>query len=89
MDEHKALDSKELEQVSGGWEFQSENNKYHQWLNGYNVKCPYCGNESADVVKRIGASPSEVAFNCQNCHRFFYLRHDMLYNRVYLVTDNR
>ena len=74
----------EMGQVSGGWEFEG---KYQPWLNGYDIKCPYCGNASADVVKRIGASPSEVAFICEDCRKSFYLRWDRLYNKINLIKD--
>ena len=56
MDKKIAVDVNELEQVASGWEFQSDN-KYHEWLNGYNIKCPYCGNEDKDIVKK-GCKPS-------------------------------
>ena len=46
---------------------------------------PYCGNTSADVVKRIGASSFEVAFICDACVKSFYLRWDSLNKKVYLV----
>ena len=60
MSDKQELNMEEMGQVAGGWTFHS-NGKYHTWLDGYEIKCPYCGNTSADVVKRIGASSFEVA----------------------------
>ena len=57
MSDKQELNMEEMGQVAGGWTFHS-NGKYHTWLDGYEIKCPYCGNTSADVVKRIGARSS-------------------------------
>ena len=86
MDKKVAVDVNELEQVASGWEFQSDN-KYHEWLNGYNIKCPYCGNEDKDVVEKKAASRHEILFRCQHCQRSFFLRDEMLYNRIKVITD--
>ena len=83
--ENQKLNDKDLEKVSGGWEWQNE--KYQTWLNGYNVKCPYCGNEQKEVVERKAASPSEVLFRCNNCRKDFFLRWDRLYNKVKVITQ--
>ncbi len=85
MSDKQELNMEEMGQVAGGWTFHS-NGKYHTWLDGYEIKCPYCGNTSADVVKRIGASSFEVAFICDACVKSFYLRWHSLYKKVYLVT---
>ncbi len=85
MSEKRELNTEETGRVNGGWEFQS-NGKYHTWLNGYEIKCPHCGNASADVVKRIGASSFEVAFNCEACRKDFFLRWDQLNNKVNVKT---
>ena len=84
MDENKELNMEELEQVTGGWEYQSE--KYQTWLNGYNIQCPYCGNEDEDVVKKWAGSPSEVLFECNNCQKTFLLRYDRLNKKIKLIT---
>ena len=84
MSDKQELNMEELGQVAGGWTFHS-NGKYHTWLEGYEIKCPYCGNTSADVVKKIGASSFEVAFICDACVKSFYLRWDSLNKKVYLV----
>ena len=84
--EKKELNSEELGQVASGWEFHSEG-KYLTWLNGYDITCPYCNNASADVVKKIAASPSEVLFKCEVCRKNFYLRWDRLYNKVIVVKS--
>ena len=84
MNADKKLTEKELEQVSGGWEYQSD--KYQTWLNGYNIQCPYCGNEEKDVVQKHGGSPSEVYFECDNCGRSFIYRWDRMYNKIKLIT---
>jgi hypothetical protein len=85
MSEKRELSTEETGRVNGGWEFQS-NGKYHTWLNGYEIKCPHCGNASADVVKRIGASSFEVAFNCEACRKDFFLRWDQLNNKINVKT---
>ena len=84
MKENEKLNEKELEHVTGGWEYQSD--KYQTWLNGYNVKCPYCGNEEKNVVEKRGGSPSEVFFFCENCQRSFFIRYDRLYKRIKVIT---
>lgn len=86
MSDRQELNMEDMGQVAGGWEFQSEG-KYHTWLNGYDIKCPYCGNAKADVVKKIAASPSEVVFRCEDCRKDFYLRWDRLYNKVIVIKD--
>ncbi len=85
MRNKRELSTEETGRVNGGWEFQS-NGKYHTWLNGYEIKCPHCGNASADVVKRIGASSFEVAFNCEACRKDFFLRWDQLNNKINVKT---
>ncbi len=59
MSDKQELNMEEMGQVAGGWTFHS-NGKYHTWLDGYEIKCPYCGNTSADVVKRIGAEMTDL-----------------------------
>ena len=86
MSDKQELNTEEMGRVTGGWEFHSEG-KYHTWLNGYDVKCPYCGNADAEVVKRIAASPSEVVFRCEACRKDFYLRWNRLYNRVNVIKS--
>ncbi len=85
MSEKRELSMEETGRVNGGWEFQTEG-KYHTWLNGYEIKCPHCGNASADVVKRIGASSFEVAFICEAFRKDFSLRWDQLNNKVNVKT---
>ena len=87
MSDKQELNVEDMGQVAGGWEFKSNNEKFNTWLNGYDIKCPYCGNTSADVVKRIGASSFEVAFICDACVKSFYLRWDSLNKKVYLVKN--
>ena len=84
MSDKQELNMEDMGKAVGGWEFHSEG-KYLTWLNGYDIQCPYCGNASADVVKKIAASPSEVLFSCENCQKTFYLRWDRLYNKVIVV----
>lgn len=84
MSENKKLNSEELEQVTGGWVWQ--NDKYQTWLNGYNIKCPHCGNEEKDIVEKHGASPSEVFFECKNCGRSHILRWDRFHNTIKVIT---
>ena len=86
MSNKQELNTEDTAQVVGGWEFQSEG-KYLTWLNGYDITCPYCNNASADVVKKIAASPSEVLFNCEACRKNFYLRWDRLYNKIKVIKD--
>ena len=86
MSDKQELNMEDMGQVDGGWEFHSEG-KYHTWLNGYDVKCPYCANASADVVKRIAARSTEVVFRCEACRKDFYLRWNMLYNKVMVLES--
>ena len=86
MSNKQELNIEDTAQVVGGWEFQTEG-KALTWLNGYEITCPYCNNASADVVKKIAASPSEVLFNCEACRKNFYLRWDRLYNRIKVIKD--
>ena len=67
--EKKELSMNELDQVSGGWEYDGK----LKWLKGYNVACPYCGSESEDVVRFrfIGNGGSGAHFRCENCTRPF------------------
>ena len=85
MSNKQELNIEDTAQVVGGWEFQSEGKL--TWLNGYDITCPYCNNTSADVVKKIAASPSEVLFRCEACRKDFYLRWDRLYNKIKVVKD--
>ena len=55
MSEKQELNTEEMGRAAGGWEFRTEG-KYHTWLNGYEIKCPHCGNASADVAKKIAAT---------------------------------
>lgn len=85
MSEKRELSTEEMGRAAGGWEFRTEG-KYHTWLNGYEIKCPHCGNASPDVVKRIGASSFEVAFKCEACRKDFSLRWDQLNNKINVKT---
>ena len=71
MDEKKKLNPEELEQATGGWEY----NGFFEWLKGYNIKCPNCGNENADVVQKYAASTNEVLFKCAYCQQRFKLKY--------------
>lgn len=84
MKENNKLNPEEFEKVSGGWVYQSD--KYQTWLNGYNIQCPYCGNEEKDVVQKHGGSSSEVYFICDNCERSFFIRYDMLNKKIKVIT---
>ena len=86
MSDKQELNMEDMGQVAGGWEFHSDG-RYHTWLDGYDVKCPYCGNASADVVKKSAASTSEVLFKCENCQKSFRLRWDRLYNKVVVIKS--
>ena len=71
MDEKKNLSLEEMEQVSGGWEY----NGFFEWLNGYNIKCPKCGNDDPNVVQKYAASTNEVLFKCTRCQQRFKLKY--------------
>lgn len=86
MSDKQELNMEDIGQVAGGWEFHTEG-KYHTWLNGYDVKCPYCGNASADVVKKRAASANEILFNCEACRKDFFLRWNRLYNKVDVIKS--
>ena len=82
MSDMKKLDSHELEQVSGGWEFDGP----RDWLVGHDIVCPYCGNGRRDVVTFTGStSKSSAYFKCLDCKRMFIYSH--LRGKIELFDD--
>ena len=82
--EKKELSMNELDQVSGGWEYDGK----LKWLKGYIVPCPYCGSESEDVVRFrfIGNGGSGAHFRCENCNRPFSYHY--LSDKIWRFDDN-
>jgi Zn finger protein HypA/HybF involved in hydrogenase expression len=72
MSDNRELNMEEMEQVAGGWEYHSD--QFQTWLNGYNIKCPRCGNGSRDVVKKKGGTGLEAMFLCEHCQKTIRLR---------------
>ena len=76
--DNKELKANELEQVSGGWEYNGD----VEWLKGYNIKCPYCGAEDEETVQYCGRSKMLVGFRCAHCAKQFQYLYSM--GKVYV-----
>lgn len=64
----RELTSAEAAQVYGGWLYDG----HREWLQGYNIVCPYCQNERKDVVIfKAALGPSCATFRCEHCRRSF------------------
>ena len=62
----RELTPNELEQVSGGWEYDG----HIDWLKGVTIQCPYCGADDPETVKFICKRQSLRAFfECSQCKR--------------------
>ena len=67
--EKKELKENEMEQAAGGFEYEG----VLEWLKGYNIACPTCGNEDAGSIKRRYASALHIYYTCEKCgQKFFY-----------------
>ena len=64
----KTLTEKEMEHVAGGFEYEG----CLEWLKGYNIACPNCGNEDAGSVKRRYATALHIYYTCEKCGQEFY-----------------
>ena len=66
--EKKILSVNEMEQAIGGFEY----NGCLEWLKGYNIVCPNCGNEDGDSIKKRYATGLHIYYTCENCGQKFY-----------------
>ena len=66
--EKKILNEKEMEQVTGGFEYEG----VLEWLKGYCFACPNCGNEDADSIERRYATALHCYYTCRKCGQKFY-----------------
>ena len=88
MDNKKELNLEELAQVSGGWTYDG----VADWLKGFEIACPYCGNSSRDVAQFqfMSFSKSNVYFRCVNCKReFIYSALAPKKGQILLLDDNQ
>ena len=70
MNAMKELKPSEMEQISGGWEYDGD----IDWLKGINIQCPYCGAEGRETVQNHGRSKLTAGFKCSRCNnRFQYI----------------
>ena len=81
-DLHK-LSKEELENVSGGFECEGP----WDWIKGLEIKCPYCGEESNDIVHyRLATAKSNAHFLCDRCNRMFSYHNHI--DRILLIDDH-
>ena len=67
--ENKVLNENEMAQVAGGFEYEG----VLEWLKGYDIVCPNCGNGNADSIQRRYATALHIYYTCGNCgQKFFY-----------------
>ena len=66
--EKKILNENEMEQATGGFEYEGA----LEWLRGYNIACPVCGNEDEGSTKRRYATGLHIYYTCGNCGQKFY-----------------
>ena len=66
--EKRILTEKEMEQASGGFEYQG----VLEWLKGYNIACPNCGNDSEDSISKRYATGLHIYYTCGHCGQNFY-----------------
>ena len=63
----RELNKAEMAHVSGGWEYDGK----REWLRGNEISCPYCNNDSREIVVfRASLGASNAAFSCEDCRRF-------------------
>ena len=65
--EKNILNKDEMEQAVGGFEYDGALN----WLKGYNVHCPTCGNEEEASLKRRYASGLHIYYLREKCGQKF------------------
>ena len=80
--EKKILNENEMEQATGGFEYDG----ILEWLKGYNIVCPNCGNEDAGSLKRRYTTALHIYFTCEKCRQEFYLTLG-LNNKVKVVRE--
>ena len=86
MDNKKELNPEEMAQASGGWTYDGA----ADWLKGFEIACPYCGNSSRDVAQSaFMSSKSTVFFRCVSCKRqFIYSTLSDKKGQILLLDDN-
>ena len=67
--EKKIINKDEMAQIVGGFEYDG----VLKWLNGYNVKCPTCGNEEEASIKKRYATGLHIFYTCEKCGQKFNL----------------
>ena len=66
--ETKILTENEMEQASGGFEYEG----VLEWLRGYHIACPTCGNEEESSITRRYATGLHIYYTCGKCGQKFY-----------------
>jgi len=73
-EDFRELSLDDLEGVAGGFEFYS-NSVTNNWMDGYEVRCPHCGNSEKDLIHQ-GATlhRNTTYFICNKCGKQFKCR---------------
>ena len=66
--EINTLNEKEMEQAAGGFEYEG----ILEWLRGYPIACPSCGNEEEDSITKRYATGLHIYYTCAKCGQKFY-----------------
>ena len=78
----RELNKKEMEQVSGGWEYDGK----REWLLGHEISCPYCNSGSREVVVfKASLKATNATFRCENCNRTF--RYTYQRKQIWRIDD--
>ena len=80
--EKKTLNENEMEQAAGGFEYEG----VLEWLKGYSIACPNCGNEDEGSVKRRYATALHAYYTCGKCGQKFYYTMG-LNNKVKVIKE--
>ena len=65
--EKKVLNENEMEQAAGGFEYEG----ILEWLKGYNITCPTCGNEDEGSITKRYATGLHIYYTCEKCGQKF------------------
>ena len=66
--EKRTLNENEMEQAAGGFEYEG----ILEWLKGYDITCPTCGNGDAGSITKRYATALHVYYTCKCGQKFFY-----------------
>ena len=80
--EKKMLNENEMEQAAGGFEYEG----VLEWLKGYSIACPNCGNEDETSISRRYATALHSYYKCEKCGQNFYYTMG-LNNKVKVVKE--